>query len=425
MFRHFCAIFFYKALYADSSYYGEIANLSKGSIVKIPIFYSFKSVLVRFHVSIMAIFGIAIVSAVFVMILALADGFEHSLTATGSASNVKIMRKGASFELPSMISREQIQIIEAAAIPFAEKNSKGDYLISAELLGVIRLPSRTHPEQSINVGLRGVNPISQDLRPELKIVEGRWFESGKNEIIAGSQVLKRAQGVGFNEIIRFSNRDWKIVGTFDSGGGAFDSEIFGDAEELANALQRDEPFQSVTIRLRDVNDFSKLSSELMKDPRLTISAYPEKDYYLSLSGNLKTLIVIIGSLVVGIMSLGAIAGAINTMNGAIISRAKEIGTLRALGFSKLVILLSFFIEICFISLIGGAVGCLLSLFFDGIETGTMNIKTFSDVGFRFTINKSYHFPAALVFSMVMGLIGGLIPAIRGANQKIVSSLRQL
>lgn len=390
----------------------------------LPISYNLRNLRVRSLSSIMAVLGIAVIVFTFILVLALADGFRNALATTGSDRNAILLRSGSTAELNSGISKEDARLIASRAEAFTEASKDGKQLISPELLVIISHPKKDAPDSPTNLNVRGVSPVAAELRPNVKIAQGRWFEPGKSEVVVGEGVSRRLANCGLNETIRFAQRNWTVVGVFDSGGSSFDSEMWGDAEEMADAFNRD-GFQSVTVRLKQVGDLDALTAELAKEQTLHLDVHREKQYYIDLAGPLRTFILVIGFVVCAIMSIGGIAGALNTMNSSVLTRIREIGTLRALGFSRLSILISFLLEVLLLSLFGALIGCVLSLFIDGIRGGTTNFASFSDISFAFDVQPSRHFVFAAIFAILMGGLGGLIPAVRGSFTKITTALRQI
>jgi len=272
------------------------------------------------------------------------------------------------------------------------------------------------------VTVRGVDAGSLTLRDRVKIVEGRMFTPGTDEVIAGSRIARRFANCAVGDRIRFGQREFTVVGHFSAAGSAFESEIWGDNPVLMPALQRDDVFQSLTFRMRDPARFAALKKELEADPRLQIQLKRESEFYDEQSGLLSRAILPLGIFITIIMAVGAVFGAMNTMYAAVGSRTREIATLLVLGFSPFAIMVSFVFESVFLALIGGLIGCLIALPINGITTSTTNFQSFSEVAFAFRIT-----PAALatgmIFAAAMGLVGGFLPALRAARQTIASSLR--
>jgi ABC-type lipoprotein release transport system permease subunit len=390
----------------------------------LPVSYNLLNLRVRSTSTVLAVVGIAIVVVVFNLILALADGFQKVLATTGSDRNALLLRAGSTAELNSGISREQARLVAARAEAYAEASKDGTPLVSPELLVIVNHPRRGRPDELVNLNVRGVSPLVSEVRPNLRLVQGRWFEPGKGELVAGVSVSRGLADCGLGETLRMAQRDWKIVGVASADGGSFESELIGDADELGNAFNR-EGYQSVTVRLRQLGDIEPFEAELAKEQTLQVDVHREKQFYIDLAGPNRQFFLIIGILVCAIMSIGAMAGALNTMNASVVTRIREIGTLRALGFSRMAILVSFLFELLVLSLIGGVLGCVLSLIFDGWQASMVNFTTFSDLSFALHVDKVRHFAIAIGFALVMGVFGGLIPAVRGSTLKITTALRQI
>jgi ABC-type antimicrobial peptide transport system permease subunit len=293
--------------------------------------------------------------------------------------------------------------------------------VSADLV-VVTNKERLGQPGSSNVTVRGVDAGSIVLRDRVKIVEGRMFAPGTDEVIVGARIAPRFANCAVGDHIRFGQRDFAVVGHFRAGGSAFESEIWGDNPVLMPALQRDDVFQSVTFRMRDPARFPALKKELEADPRLPIQLKRESDFYDEQSGLLGRIVLPLGVFITIIMAVGAVFGAMNTMYAAVGARTREIATLLVLGFSPIAILTSFVFESVFLALLGGALGCLLALPLNGITTSTTNFQSFSEVAFAFRVTPGALL-AGMIFAAAMGLIGGFLPALRAARQTIASSLR--
>jgi putative ABC transport system permease protein len=280
-------------------------------------------------------------------------------------------------------------------------------------------------ESDANVQMRGVSPRVLSVRDNVRIVQGRFLNRGLREIVAGTNAARAYEGLTLGGDVQIGPGKWKVVGIFDAGGSAFDSEIWADADVLNGTYQRPPGvFQSVTARLRSVDDFAAFESTLRRDPRLQVQAVPEREHYEGQSRMVTTLITVLGGLVAIVMGLGAVLGALNTMYSAVAERTREIAVLRALGFGRGSIILSFMVEALWIALIGGVVGCLAVLPVNGITTGTINWQTFSHLSFAFRITPGL-LGLGIVFALVMGLLGGLPPAVRAARSNVATTLRAL
>ena len=385
----------------------------------IPLVYNLRSLTQRPMSSLATALGIAFVVAVLVGALALASGFQAALVETGSPSNVIVLRKGADSEISSGIGRDGANILRA--LPDVATGPDGRPLAAAELV-VVTNKERLGQKGSSNVTVRGVDAGAVALRDRVKIVEGRMFTPGTDEVIVGARIAPRFANCAVGDHIRFGQRDFTVVGKFTAGGSAFESEIWGDNPVLMPALQRDDMFQSLTFRMRDPAQFDALKKQLEADPRLHIQLKRESVFYDEQSSMLARLVIPLGVFITIIMAVGAVFGAMNTMYAAVGSRTREIATLLVLGFSPFSIMVSFVFESVFLALIGGAIGCVLALPLNGITTSTTNFQSFSEVAFAFRITPSALL-SGMVFAAAMGLVGGFLPAMRAARQTIASSLR--
>lgn len=389
--------------------------------MKIPLLYNFRNLRIRWVSSLMAAIGIGLVVMVFIIILALARGFQHALVKTGSPSNLIVLRKGSVSEITSYITRDQEAIIRFT--PGIATGKDGKPLVTSDLVVVINHPMNGRGGSHSNISVRGVTPEVFEVRENVRIVEGRKFTPGLNEIVVGRSISKKAPGLGLGDRITMARRDWKVVGLFDAGGGAFESEIWGDVEQFIPLFQRD-GFQSVTLRLEDPAEADRFREALEADPRLTVDVEREADFYSKQSQELVGIIRFLGIFLTIIMSIGAISGALNTMYATVAARTREIGTMLALGFRPSSVMASFVVESVILSLAGGILGCLFSLPVHGRSTGTMNWDSFSEMTFDFQITPAIMF-AGLVFSVIMGVVGGLWPARQAARQEIATSIRAI
>jgi ABC-type lipoprotein release transport system permease subunit len=384
----------------------------------IPISYSFRNLVARRLTTFLTATGMALVVFVFASILMLSAGLEKTLIETGSDDNVIVTRKAANSEVQSGVERQQAAIIES--LPEIATGADGEPLLAKELVVLISLPKRGS-DKPANVVIRGINQASTKLRPQIRISEGRQPRPGSAEIIAGSSIAKRFKGGGIGESLHFGMRDWTVVGIFDAGATGFSSEIWGDATQLMQAFRRP-VFSSVTFKLANSSDFPLLKARLEADPRLTLDIRRETQYYRDQSEMMAKFLRILGIALTVIFSLGAIIGAMITMYAAVANRVGEIGTLRALGFQRSSILIAFLIEAFLLALTGGLTGLLCASFLQLITISTMNWQTFSELAFSFTLTFDI-ICKSLLFSIVMGLIGGITPAVRASRLKIVDALR--
>lgn len=387
----------------------------------IPIIYNVRSVRARWTSSIVAVLGIAGTVGVLLAMLAMADGFRHTLVASGSPSNALIMRAGSNTEMVGAVMLDQVQIIQSA--PGAARGPDGP-LVSPEVVVIAPMPLKDTGTDA-NGQVRGVSAKALEVRPFVHIVAGRYFTPGLDEVIVGKNAEASYAGLDLGSTVHISGVNWKVVGIFDAGGSSFDSEIWCDATLLDQAYNRpSSAFQSVTVRLPSPDDFPKFKDALTSDPRLTVSVDREQDYYAKQSEALTRFITIMGSFVAIVMGIGAVFGALNTMYSAVSERSREVATLRALGFSGSSVVLSFVFEALFIAFVGGVVGCLFVIPLNKYTVGTLNWQTFSHVSFSFQLTPTL-FIVGICFSLFMGLIGGVPPAIRAARLPIAAALREM
>lgn len=388
----------------------------------IPIMYNIRSIQGRFSSTLVAVLSIAGVVAVLVAILAMANGFKQTLIASGSPQNSIILRGGATSEMESSIELEQIKIISDD--PRVARDPSGQPLFSAEVVVIASLPLRSTGTDA-NVQIRGVSKNAFVIRNSIKLLSGRFFTPGLAEIVVGKHAHETYSGFDLGKTIRLGGRDWTIVGIFDAGGSVFDSESWCDAHVLNQVYKRpDNLFQSMTVRLTSPDALKPMKDALGTDPRLTISLKSEIAYYEDQSMMISTLIKVIGFMVAGVMGIGAIFGALNTMYSAVSSRTREIATLRAIGFKGSDVVISFMLESLMISLLGGLLGSIIILPINGFTASTINWQTFSHMSFAFAITPNIMING-IVFSLILGFIGGLFPAIRAARIPIATALREL
>lgn len=364
--------------------------------------------------------GMALVVFVFAATLMLAEGLHKTLVDTGSYDNVVVIRKGAGSEVQSGVERDQAAIIESQ--PEVATGDKGLKLLAKELVVLVNLPKRATGKPS-NVVIRGIGAQSLLLRPQVRLAEGRMPRPGSSEIAAGKSIAERFQGGGLGETLRFGMRSWTVVGVFDAGTTGFNSEIWGDADQLMQAFRRP-VYSSVIFKLRDSSEFDEYKKRIESDPRLTLEARRETRYYADQSETMAKFLRILGMTLTIIFSLGAVIGAMITMYAAVSNRTTEIGTLRALGFMKWSILAAFVLESLFLGLIGGVAGLFFASFMQLITISTMNWQTFAELAFSFSLTAEIVWKS-LLFSLVMGLAGGILPAVRAARMNIVEALRSV
>jgi putative ABC transport system permease protein len=387
----------------------------------IPLIYNVRSVRARWTSTIVAVLGIAGTVGVFIAMLSLAHGFKATLVASGSADNALVMRAGSPSEMMGGVTLDSVKVIKDA--PGIARDSNGP-LVTQEVVGVIPVPLISTGTDA-NVQVRGVSPNVLDIRKFTKVVQGRMFSPGVSELIVGRNATRTYSGLTLNNVVNFAGGRWTVVGVFDAGGSAFDSEVWCDSHVLNEVLKRPSTvFQSVTVHLQSRDSFQALKDSLTSDPRLNVDVIREVDYYAKQSRTMTTLITVLGGLVAAIMAIGAVFGALNTMYSAVSERGREIATMRAVGFAGSAVVFSFLIEALLIAFIGGALGCLAVLPLNGLTTSTMNFQTFSNLAFAFKITPQLLLQGVL-FALVMGVVGGLLPAIRAAAMPVATALRSL
>ncbi len=387
----------------------------------IPIVYNLRSVRARWVSAIVAVLGIAGTVGVFIAMLSLARGFHATLVSSGSADNALIMRAGSSAELNGAVGLDQVKVIQDA--PGIARDN-GVPLVSPEVVVIANFPLKATGTDA-NVQVRGVSADALKVRKNVHISQGRFFEPGLSELIVGRNVAGTYAGLNLGDTVSFGSGTWKVVGIFDAGGSAFDSEIWCDSRVLAQVYKRPENiFQSVTAHLTSPAAFDSFKDSLTADPRLTVQVTREIEYYEKQSRGLTTLITVLGSLVAAIMGVGAVFGALNTMYSAVSERSREIATMRAIGFGAFSIVMSFLFEALLIAFIGGLIGSAAVLPLNGLTTSTLNMQTFSSVAFAFKITPIL-LAVGIVFALFMGLIGGVPPAIRAARRPVALALREL
>jgi putative ABC transport system permease protein len=367
-----------------------------------------------------ALFGIAGVVAVFVGTLSIGEGFRQALRTSGSPDVALVMRSGSDSEGVSFFSGEQARIVRDA--PGLGRDTNGP-MASAEALVIINLPKRSTGTDA-NVLLRGVPEAAFAVRKEVRMVEGRRCEPGKNELILGDGAAREYRGLEVGATLRLGRTDWKIVGRFTARGGVAESEIWTDIAVMQGAYQRGNTYSSVFARLESPAAFATFAQALGKDPRLNVKVLRQDEYYAEQSRLLSSLITGLGSIIAGLMGLGAVFGALNTMYSAVAARTREIATLRALGFGHGPVVFSVLAESLMVALVGGAIGGTLAyLAFNGYQAATMNWQTFSQVAFAFRVTPQLLFQG-IAYATFIGLLGGLLPAIRAARLPVVAGLRE-
>jgi putative ABC transport system permease protein len=380
-----------------------------------------RSVPQRLGSATVAVIGIGGVVVVFTAVLSIAEGFRAAMRGTGDPQTVIVMRAGSDTEMTSGFGGDEARLITEA--PGISRGEGGVYA-SPELFVIINAPLMRSGTDA-NVPLRGLTPIALKVRTNVRIVEGRMFTPGSSEIVVGRAASQQFRGLTLGSALRAGKMSWQVVGIFDANGSVAESELWCDARVLQSVYQRGNSYQSVYLRLETADSFQKLKDALTTDPRLNVTAVREPDYLAQQSQVMQSLIRTIGTGIAVLMGLGAIFGAVNTMYSAVANRTREIATLRALGFGRTPVVVSVLIESLALSLVGGVIGGLLAwAAFDGYQTATMNWQSFSQVAFSFAVTPAL-LSQGLFYAAIMGLFGGLLPAIRAARLPVVTALREL
>ncbi|MBI5773397.1 MAG: ABC transporter permease [Verrucomicrobia bacterium] len=385
--------------------------------MSLPLTYNFRNVFVRWRATLATVLGVALVVAVFVLVQSLAVGLEKSSANTGDPRNVMIVRKGSTAESSSQVTREQFRTL--VYLPEIARNAAGQPLVSADVVVLISQPRRDNNGEA-NVLLRGISPQGPALRPQVKLVEGRMFVPGKREVVVSRRLAARFLNFDLGGTFKSAGKELTVVGWTDGGGSAFDSEIWMDADEARAVFDR-ENYSSVLVRAAGDAAAHSLTNRIDTDKRLPLRALPETAYY-SAQTMAAMPIRILGNFLAVAMSIGAVFAAMNTMYAAVGARTREIGTLRVLGFRRRTILLSFLIEGAFLALIGGVIGCLLALPMHGYSTGTISFESFSETVFQFRITPGLA-AKGLVFSVIVGVVGSLLPALRASRLPVIAALK--
>jgi putative ABC transport system permease protein len=400
---------------------GILAGLLAPFVGSVPVSYNFRSIKARWNSTIVAILGIAGTVGVFVAMLSLARGFKATLVASGSPGNALILRAGSPTEMMGGVTLDAVRIVQDA--PGVARDASGP-LVTQEVVGVMPFPLITTGTDA-NVQVRGVSANVLQVRTFVHIAQGRMFQPGLSELIVGKNASKTYSGLTLNNSVAFGGGHWRVVGVFDAGGSSFDSEVWCDGKILSELLKRpDNVFQSVTAHLSSPEAFQEFKDAVTADPRANVDVTREIDYYAKQSTVMTRLITVLGGIVAAIMAVGAVFGALNTMYSAVAERGREIATMRALGFSTTNVILSFLFEALLIALVGGIIGCLAVLPLNGLTTQTMNFQTFSSLAFAFKITFDLLLMGVL-FAMVMGVLGGMLPAVRAAVRPVAVALREL
>jgi putative ABC transport system permease protein len=380
-----------------------------------------RTIRLRLGSSAVAVVGIGAVAAVFVGVLSMAEGFRATMEGGGDPDNAIVLRVGADAEMTSMLLGDQARIIADAP---GIARAAGGPIASPELFVQVDLLKRS-TSTTANVPLRGVMPEAFLVRRKVRIVEGRRFEPGQNEIIVGRGAAGQYENLSVGSTLRWGENRWKVVGTFDGGGTVADSELWCDVRVLAPAYRRGNSFQSVYVRLESPQAFTRLKDALTADPRLNVKVLRERDYYAEQSVAVYTIITTIGMVIAGLMGIGAVFAAVNSMYSAVASRTREIATLRALGFRGGPVIAAVLAESMMLAVVGGVAGGVIAYIgLNGYQTSTINWQSFSQVAFAFAVTPTL-LVRGVVYALFIGLVGGLFPAIRAARVPVVVALREL
>ncbi|MCX8026735.1 MAG: ABC transporter permease [Thermodesulfovibrionales bacterium] len=386
--------------------------------MKLILLYSLRNLIARRLTTTLTTCGMALVVFVFATVLMLSEGLKQTLVSTGEYNNVVVIRKGSNVDVQSAVEKQKALLIET--LPEIAIDEDGNRLFAKEVIVLIVMPKR-ETKSPANIVIRGIDEKSVRLRPQVRLIEGRLPNFGLNEVIVGKSISERFEGALLGDKLRFAMRDWTVVGIFDAGNRGYNSEIWGDVNQMMQAFKRP-VYSSVIFRLKDSKDFDVVKSKIEKDPRISLEAKRETRYYEEQSEMMSKFLKILGLSLTTIFSIGAIIGAMITMYSAVANRQSEIGTLRALGFQKRTVLGAFLFESLLLGVIGGIIGIIMSSFTQYITISTMNWQTFSQLTFSFTLSLEIVIQSML-FAVFMGLIGGMLPAIVASRKNIVSSLR--
>jgi ABC-type lipoprotein release transport system permease subunit len=386
----------------------------------IPLSYNLRNLRVRKTTTIMTALGIALTVSVLLGIMAMVTGLRSALQSTGHPLQMIVVRKNSASELASQVAREAIMNIRTKS--GIQKLPNGEPMVSGEIVTVMNLPRKNNPEGA-NVTIRGLSEVGIQMRPQVRIISGRWFEAGQREVVAGKSIASRYVDTSVGDTLRFGHGDWKVVGVFEAGKTAFESEIWGELNQIATDFNRNELLSSALVRATDPISLQALKNAMADDQRLYLEGKSEVDYYAQQTASAAP-VEFLGGFVAVIMAVGSSFAAMNTMYAAVSRRAREIGTLRVLGFSRASILLSFVIESLLLSLLGGLLGVILVMPMHGWESGMGNFVTFSEMGFDFRITPLI-ICVGITFATIMGILGGLLPARTASRVDILNALREL
>jgi putative ABC transport system permease protein len=388
--------------------------------MKIPLAYNLRNLVVRKTTTLMTALGIALTVAVLLAVFALVDGLRQAFAATGDPLHVLVLRKGSDSELVSNFTRTMYMDLRPR--PNIARDAAGTPKVSLELITIVNLAGPDNPD-GMNISLRGLTPLGVAMRKDLKLLKGRWFDPGKREVVVGSSIPARFPGAEVGRKLHLGRADWDVAGIMQAGQGVANSEIFTDLNLLSADNNRSDTLSSALVEATDAAAVPALIEDLNNDRRLNVNALTERAYYDGQTSS-GAPIQYIGAVVAIIMAIGSSFAAMNTMYAAVARRAREIGTLRVLGFSRRSVLASFLIESVLLSLAGGLLGVLMALPLNGITTGIGNFVTFSEIAFKFHIGLRTA-ATGLAFSAIMGVLGGLLPALMASRKEILAALREI
>ncbi len=388
----------------------------------IPIPYTLRSLRSRWRSNLVAVAGIAGVVAVFIAMLAMAKGFQATLVESGSPKNAIIMRGGASTEMESVVTKEELRVISDA--PQVARDAKNRAMASGEVVVITAFKHKASGSDALGQ-VRGVTPMALEVHDGVRVALGRFLNPGTAELVAGRNASEMYEGLKLGDRPRFGGLTWTVVGILDAKGSAYDSEVWADNAVLNQTYKRPlDIFSSVTVRLAEPSSLKSFKAALAADPRLTVSVQRENEYYASQSRMMTALIKVLGFLVAGVMGVGAVFGAFNTMYLAVSARSREIATLRALGFGPASVVAAFLLESLLLAFAGGVVGCAAAMPLNGVTTSTLNFQSFSQIAFAFRITPGL-MAEGVAFALFMGFWGGLLPSLRAARLRVAQALREL
>lgn len=395
-------------------------NVESGTVKRLPLSYNARNVRVRWRATLLAVLSLAIVVAVFTVLMSMSEGFAIALRSTGRVDNALIFQRGSSSELTSFVSLDDRNTILADRR--LSRKTDGHVLASWDLVVIMVQPRKSDGGRT-SVTLRGVPPHAFEVRGGIRVITGRRFTPGLNEVIVGRKIAERVSGLQLNSTFKCQRKAFKVVGIFESDGLAFESEVWGDFETLESLFHRSGGSNSLVVRMTDPAQIPELDGWLRSHPQMQLRAISERQYYENQAGLLSMILKGLAGLVALIMGIGAVFGVMNTMYAMVAARTREIGTLRAIGFSRRAILFSFVVESAVLAFIGGVIGCLLAFPMHGFSTGTAHTPSFSEIAFAFRITPSIT-ALSLMFAVGLGVAGGLLPAMRAARMSISSALQE-